>query len=179
MLQLTSVVNCAGEFHVSLEQPTEGVVVIECSSQPAELSHSPTLHFRIGLWEKPPLDIMVDPYSKGLIGLQFVLQDESIPAGEIEHQVVANRAGLPVFGMHWNQDSPYFDLTAAVDFFRTDSGDFAVIIGDNKTEVFESLEVDEALAVLLDRHMFLVGFIIRGLPLPYITGTRSDTSDTS
>ena len=125
--------------------PTGGVVLVNVTL-PAG-SRSP-LHWRTGTWDKPPLDVEIDPHDGRLQALQIVLQDESVPL--IVKRVDASDSceGLPVFDTSgWVSADRYRDETMAVAVNRAADDRLEAWLGGEQEPV-SVLTVDDELALL-------------------------------
>jgi hypothetical protein len=110
----------------NIESPTPGVVLIDVAIE--RPSRSTPLHWRAGTWSKPPLDLSLDDHGR-LVGLQFVLQDERVPAGQ--WTVFPDpEVGLPVFDVRGWPSERYRDETMVVQASRLSSGELALRLGD-------------------------------------------------
>ncbi len=108
-----------------VESPTPGVVLVEVVLG----SDAAPLHWRVGLWDKPPLDISMDRSGR-LLGVQFVLQDERVDRNGAVAERAVNDSGRPVFEVtSWPEDR-YLDVEAAVVATRTSAGSLVLRIGD-------------------------------------------------
>ena len=87
------------------------------------------LHWRAGLWDKPPLDVTMDA-AGGLLGVQFVLQDERVDRGGTLAVSAEPESGRPVFDVEaWPADR-YLDVETTVTALRTPEGLLVLRIGD-------------------------------------------------
>lgn len=112
------------EVSLLIESPVPGVVIIDAVLDRQEVP----LHWRAGLWDKPPLDVSLAPDGR-LAGVQFVLQDERVPRSN-GPQLPGDETGgsWPVFEVASWSDGRYLDEEMAVSFERT-SGLLVLRIG--------------------------------------------------
>lgn len=109
----------------NVESPTPGVVLVELVLG----SDRAPLHWRVGLWDKPPLDISMDASGR-LLGVQFVLQDERVERDDTATESGASESGRPVFDVATWPDDRYLDVEAPVTAVRTPEGTLVLRIGD-------------------------------------------------
>ncbi len=109
----------------SVQSPTPGVVLLDFTIE-GRAPWAP-LHWRAGLWSKPPLDLSLDAAGQ-LVALQFALQDERVLPGEAT-LLAAPETGLPVFDVNEWPSERYRDEKIPVEPIRTSSGDLVVRIG--------------------------------------------------
>lgn len=111
-----------------VESPVPGVVLIDASV--IGVRAPAPLHWRIGLWDKPPLDLEIDPMTGRLQGLQFVLQDERVAVGDIPEIAEVVR-GLPIFDVsEWPSDR-YIDERREVSAVRARSDELILRVGQD------------------------------------------------
>lgn len=112
----------------SIETPTPGVVLIDVTIE--RQAASAPLHWRAGTWSKPPLDLALDDEGR-LVGLQFVLQDERVAAGQ--WTVFPDpEEGLPVFDIQGWPSERYCDETMPVEASRLSGYKLALRLGDRQ-----------------------------------------------
>lgn len=125
----------------NIESPVAGVVLIEVVLE----SNPAPLHWRAGLWEKPPLDLSMDSSGR-MIGFQFVLQDERVPLAEDAGGPRVTAPAWPVFDVDsWPEDR-YMDEHIPVTVGRLAAGTLLLGIG-NLEGPDRLLEVGDGLAV--------------------------------
>lgn len=111
-----------------IETPTVGVVLIDVvigGSQTAV-----PLHWRVGTWMKPPLDVALDGEGR-LVGFQFVLQDERVDRATWS-MLPDLESTVPVFNVeNWPPDR-YRDETLSVNARRLAGGELALRVGDER-----------------------------------------------
>lgn len=114
MLQLIREDFPAPQVSIRVESPVPGVVLIDAA---LDRDDAP-LHWRAGLWNKPPLDISLH-HDGRLAGIQFVLQDEKVPDTNAVPAVGGSKGGWPVFDVaSWPADR-YLDEEVVVSFARS------------------------------------------------------------
>ncbi len=147
-----------------IESPTRGVVLINWVQESPEKVQSAPLHWRIGLWNKPPIDIEIDAADGHLKGLQIVLQDEAITAkipAPISHQVLS---GLPDFDVtKWPLTDRYLDEVADVTVAWTSSDDILVLFTPQLPSIATGCKVDASVSLLFDEGKRLVGLRLLGI----------------
>ena len=131
------------EVSLLVESPVPGLVLIDAVLDRQEAP----LHWRAGLWDKPPLDISLAPDGR-LTAVQFVLQDERVPRSDGLQLSGAGPGGSwPVFDVVSWPDGRYLDEEVVVSFERM--GDSLVLgIGAAVAQRWE--RVGEGLAVGLN-----------------------------
>lgn len=113
-MRLARVESHSGVVVTNIESPTPGVVLIDVHV--VGRTEGVPLHWRIGTWTKPPLDIRLDRDGR-LIGFQFVLQDERVPEAPTPDLPIEG-IGLPIFDVEdWHSDG-YLDQTSDVTAHR-------------------------------------------------------------
>jgi hypothetical protein len=110
----------------SIETPTPGVVLIDVAIG-GQQTPVP-LHWRVGTWVKPPLDLSLD-HEGHLVGMQFVLQDERVQAGQWS-VLPDEEIAVPVFNVENWPAERYRDETMAVGASRLSGGELALRIGE-------------------------------------------------
>ncbi len=147
-----------------IESPTRGVVLINWVQESPEKVQSAPLHWRIGLWNKPPIDIEIDAADGHLRGLQIVLQDEAITAqipAPISHKVLS---GLPDFDVtKWPLTDRYLDEVADVTVAWTSSDDILVLFTPQLSSRAMECEVHPSVSLLFDEGKWLVGLRLPGI----------------
>lgn len=129
----------------NIESPTPGVVLVE-----VDLGRYPApLHWRVGLWDKLPLDLSMDPSGR-LLSVQFVLQDERVGRDDGAIERAVSNAGRPVFDVASWPENRYVDVEAPVVAARTPAGTLVLRVGDGG-EVERVLLVGDGLALGLRR----------------------------
>lgn len=109
------------EVSILVESPVPGVVLIDAVLGRPEAP----LHWRAGLWNKPPLDVSLVPNGR-LAAVQFVLQDERVPRSESLNLSWDGTGGIwPVFDVGSWPDGRYLDEEIAVSLERM--GDLLVL----------------------------------------------------
>lgn len=103
------------EVQVTVTTPTTGVAILDV--QVGETSSKSPLHWRAGMWTKPPVDIAVDPANGRLQGVQIVLQDEDVPWGGGEN-LPADEGAPAISTERWSEDR-YRDEVMEVHLLRT------------------------------------------------------------
>lgn len=111
-----------------IDRPARGVVLINV--EVVGLHEPAPLHWRVGTWVKPPLDIRLDREGR-FIGFQFVFQDEKVPE-EASRNLPAPTAGLPVFDtQHWPTDR-YLDRKSEVSASRLTGRELLLRFGNER-----------------------------------------------
>lgn len=124
-----------------IESPTPGVVLVEAV---LDTDRAP-LHWRVGQWDKPPLDLWMDASGR-LLGVQFALQDERVGPEDTTADKPVDDHGRPVFDVSsWPEDR-YIDTEAPVVAARAREGTLALRIGDCG-QIDRLLQVGDGLAV--------------------------------
>lgn len=128
MLKLVDETAGAAQLTVDIVNPTKGVALIDVILA----EEAVPLHWRVGDWTKPPLDIQLGRDGR-LIGVQFVLQDEGNLVQVKQALPSIQRSGiLPIFDVTgWSLDR-YEDVKIAVAYRRVNDL-LMVDIGDNST----------------------------------------------
>lgn len=141
-LRLLRTVPATPEAMWAIETPTPGVVLIDVAVGGA---HSAVpLHWRVGTWAKPPLDVFFDEEGR-LLGFQFVLQDERIPRAEwplLPHAETAT----PIFDVENWPPERYLDETAAVTASRLSGEELSLRVGEPR-QLTRACQVDVGLVV--------------------------------
>ena len=126
MLRLAAYLEGQGVGSCRVESPVPGVVLIDVSL--VGEGFPVPLHWRAGDWSKPPLDVSLRPDGR-VAGIQFVLQDESVPEEGFSAQRRVGWAGTPVFVVDgWPADR-YRDERLAVSASRSLSGELVLRLG--------------------------------------------------
>jgi hypothetical protein len=110
--------------------PLLGVVLINVNVV-GEKDPAP-LHWRVGTWGKPPLDVALDQQGQ-LVGFQFVLQDEQVPVRELR-ELPPSESGAPRFDIENWPTARYLDVSSAVMVHRTTEGELVLHLGDEPIE---------------------------------------------
>lgn len=106
----------------NIDSPTPGVVLIDLSFEGTE--DIVPLHWRVGTWEKPPLDIALD--SRGsLVSVQLVLQDEKLDLCRWT-SLDRSRSCLPIFDISAWAGDRYQDERIALTVCKLSSGELGV-----------------------------------------------------
>jgi hypothetical protein len=114
----------------SIECPVPGVVLINLNLVSA--LHPAPLHWRVGNWRKPPLDIEIEPSSGSLQAIQFALQDEQVPLVAVA-SLPTGKSGLPVFDTaDWPTDR-YLDVRGQVAAIRTPADELGLVVSSEET----------------------------------------------
>lgn len=111
----------------SIEAPTPGVVLIDVTL--GESRPTTPLHWRMGTWTKPPLDLSLDDGGRP-VALQFVLQDERVAAGQSLADLPEPEGGVPIFDINDWPPERYCDETGPVRANRLPSGELRLQIGE-------------------------------------------------
>jgi hypothetical protein len=94
----------------AVEKITTGVVSIQWSNPTIPLHGRPGRFWEIGMKKKPPLHVKFDDHSAQLSGVQLVLQDEGVPAGQVFGDDLSTGTGTPVFDLSpWSEYPLYVD----------------------------------------------------------------------
>ncbi len=126
-----------------VESPVPGVVLINAVLDRQEAP----LHWRAGLWDKPPLDVSLASDGR-LAAVQFVLQDERVPRSEgLQFSGAGSGGSWPVFDVASWTDGRYLDEEVVVSFERM--GD-SLILGIGAAVAQRWERVGEGLAVGLN-----------------------------
>jgi hypothetical protein len=89
--------------------PTDSVAIVNVTVGPPDHLSRPNLHWRAGQWQKPPVDIEINPVDGRLQAIQLVLQDELFPTWSLSLPEQA-QAGLPcVDRQPWGPDPHSWD----------------------------------------------------------------------
>lgn len=129
---------------ITVESPTDGVALVDVDMN--RPSTTVPLHWRVGDWTKPPLDISVTPEGR-LQRLQFVIQDEEVGRTGVAAESTDDQ-GVPLFDVdRWPPDR-YLDVRALVRAARLASGELAILVGNENTARW--LRVGDGLAFGLD-----------------------------
>lgn len=111
-----------------VESPTRGVVLINV--EVVGINERVPLHWRVGTWTKPPLDIHLDREGR-FVGFQFVLQDERVPEGN-SPDLPTPTVGLPIFDIqHW-PSGRYLDRESHVAVNRLPGRELLLQLGDDR-----------------------------------------------
>ena len=122
-----------------IESPTRGVVLVDVALGP----QSPVpYHWRVGLWNKPPLDIELDPGTGAPQALQVVIQDERVPPGALAAPIRVRHRGLPQFDLSlWSDESRYVDENGELTLARSPDQWLEVHLpGADRAEVLYSVD---------------------------------------
>jgi hypothetical protein len=97
-----------------VSSPAPGVAIIDIVTEPEiGRSHTP-LHWRVGDWRKPPIDISIRPDTGAFESIQIVFQDEHIRPCNSSAQSAQAQIGLPLLVVHDVPESRYVDVDASV-----------------------------------------------------------------
>lgn len=117
----------AFELRCVVESPATGVVLIDLDIPRFALVVP--LHWRAGRWTKPPLDVRF-AQSGDLLGVQFVVQDEQIEAGD-ELPPSRQIHGWPRFDVRrWHGTDRYIDVAMDVQAVRTPADRLVLRLAD-------------------------------------------------
>lgn len=118
-----------------LDSPARGVTTIDVTIGDG-VGGAP-LHFRVGDWSKPPIDIVLDE-DGSIAGVQIVLQDETVPP-----VVASGVSDIPmahlVFEVDGWPDNRYKDQRAEVSLGREREGLLVVSIGESEAKSYWQL----------------------------------------
>lgn len=140
------------EVSLSIESPVPGVVLVDAVLD----RHEAPLHWRAGLWDKPPLDVSLRPDGR-LVGVQFVLQDEKVPRGDGPPPSSGESGGgWPVFEVRSWPEKRYVDEKIAVSFERAAA---SLVLGIGSEPVGRWVRAGTALSVGLNASDEVVGMV--------------------
>jgi hypothetical protein len=93
----------------TVEKLTSGVVSVSWADPEVRRVDRPYRHYRIGIGNKPPVDLSFDEFTGRLAEVQLVLQDESVPVREVFAEKIPVESGSPVVDVSPWGDSNYLD----------------------------------------------------------------------
>lgn len=140
------------EVSVLVESPVPGVVLVD-----AVLGHHEVpLHWRAGLWDKPPLDVSLRPDGR-LIGVQFVLQEEKVSRSDGPPPSGGDASGgWPVVDVAAWPDGRYVDAKIAVSFRRAGA---SLVLGIGPAPAQRWAQAGRGLAIGLNARDEVVGIV--------------------
>lgn len=163
MLKLASIrddPNC--RVSREIEELTTGVVSIHYVVQ-RDFARPP-LHWRAGKWDKPPVDIRVDPVDGQLRAVQVVIQHPLSEKSGATPKAPRIRRGVPFFDLGaWQGGKPYLDETTDVGLSWFGGATVAVDFGHSLIEADLECRVGSGLQLLFDRAELLIGYLISDL----------------
>ncbi len=129
-----------------IQTPTIGVVIIDVVIDESETPLP--LHWRVGTWVKPPLDLSID-HDGRLVGIQFVLQDERVQPGH-SSGLPDPAVAVPVFNVeNWPIDR-YRDEAMVVDACRLSGGELLLRVGEAR-DLTRACRTSRELVVAFDQ----------------------------
>lgn len=162
MLRLLRVEDRAVKVSRRLENPATGVALINCTLNVS--AQGPPLHWRVGNWKKPPIDIEIDPTDGHLSALQVVLQDEGIAEGVLWKTEMKKISGIPFFDLAiWPPKGRYLDEHSEPVIARSPSGDLWCAFERFPSQACSECAIDHSLVVYFDSADRLIGFGLRGV----------------
>jgi hypothetical protein len=143
----------------SIEAPTAGVAILELGMEHEGGRSLAPLHWRIGDWQKPPLDISLHPSSGALEEVQIVFQDERIEPGWL-HPAPDELLGpgLPYLMPESLTGSRYIDVRGEVTAVRNDAT--IQIMWGHSSALLATILVSQDFRLYIDRDHLLTGFEI-------------------
>lgn len=137
-----------------LDCPTRGVVIVDVAV--GEVSTSAPLHWRVGDWSKPPMDVRLSDGGE-VESIQLIFQDESV---DVEDVVPPSEiaAGLPIFDVGGWPPDRYSDVRVPVTTRRLPSGQLYAAIG--RSQPSRSISVTWGLRFDFDPADQLVGIAL-------------------
>jgi hypothetical protein len=143
-------------------KPTEGVILLNVFvGGPYPLQ--PPLHWLVGNWKKPPLDIEIDPQEGSVRALQFVIQDErffplvSVPV------TVKDYLGIPKIDIADWPSNRYLEETAAVTAGWSSESSFYINIQESSADVLTCKIGDQLEMLFMGPALELGGIHVTGL----------------
>jgi hypothetical protein len=146
-----------------VENPTaSGLTLIDYElTCEQETRHSP-LHWRVGTWEKPPIDVEIDSESGQLWAIQLVLQEETVPLQKLCKSSFEHQSGVPIFNRSlWLPEVLYYDEKVQVFTAWNSQDELCTIFVTPPAQVALECHVSNTLSLLFDLSMHLIGFKFR------------------
>ncbi|HEU5375400.1 MAG TPA: hypothetical protein VFV38_08180 [Ktedonobacteraceae bacterium] len=165
MLKTVEIEQLSVQVIREITSPAQGVVLIDCRIAREEEDEEPLtvpLHWRVGDWSKPPIDIALDADTGRFQSLQLVLQDETIerrvqPA--IDVATLTSETGIPVFERTlWNNGERYADERLQPTPSWEGQSGLLVMFVPVPALIIRACLVDKSLMFLLDERDEIIGF---------------------
>jgi len=145
-----------------VEKLTSGVVSVVWTDPRIRRYDRPYRHYRIGIGNKPPVDLSFDEFSGRLAEVQLVLQDESVPVRKIFDEGVLKEFEYPVVDTSlWGADY-YIDFDFDPNIGWQPLGTLNVEIAPSVEFPLQEYDLG-SLRVLIDRDSKIAGLRFIGL----------------
>ncbi len=165
MLKLVEIQHSSAQMIREANSPAQGLVMIDCQFAREEGNEEPLpvpLHWRVGDWSKPPIDIALEEETGRFQSLLLVLQDETIARKkltDVDLTVLPSETGIPVFERApWKKDETYLDEHFQPTLSWDEQSNLLVAFVLAPIQVTKLCLVDDTLTFFLNAQEEIIGF---------------------
>ncbi|MGH2511005.1 MAG: hypothetical protein ACRDHZ_26885 [Ktedonobacteraceae bacterium] len=165
MLKVAEIERLPATMTREITSPAQGLVLIDCQCARNAENEEPLpvpLHWRIGDWSKPPIDIALDEDTGHFQSLLLVLQDEIIKRRALPDVDLASptsELGIPIFARTpWNNDELYVDEHLQPTLSWEEQSSLLVVFASPPIQITRTCLVDDSFAFLLNEQDEIIGF---------------------